>query len=263
MKIRPRVGFHDFLNSRPLLYPFRHGLLETPFELVVDTPSRLADRFHEGELDMALIPSIEYAMSEGSVIVPAVCIASLGPVETVVMFSEMAMEDVESVLVDPKSRSSVAMLRILFKEMHNKEPAMITGKEDDPALVLRSADAGLVIGDAAFSVDREKYLVHDLGELWFRHTGRPFVHAVLCAKRGQMWDRAVAAIEEAKKIGLLERELIARQEGRDHREADAILDYLTKRIIYDLGEAERDGLSVFLRKAMELGLASRAELEFY
>ncbi|MGK7346096.1 MAG: menaquinone biosynthetic enzyme MqnA/MqnD family protein [Candidatus Nitrospinota bacterium M3_3B_026] len=263
MKIRPRVGFHDFLNSKPLLYPFRHGLLETPFELIIDTPSRLADRFHEGDLDMALIPSIEYAMSEDAVIVPAVCIASLGPVETVVLFSEMAMEDMESVLVDPKSRSSVAMLRILFKEMYNREPAMITGGEESPADMLRSADGGLVIGDAAFSIDREKYVVYDLGELWFRRTGRPFVHAVLCSRRGRRWDKAVAAIEEAKSIGLRERELIARQEGRDHREADAILDYLTKRIIYDLGEEERDGLSAFLGKAEDMGLARRAGLEFY
>jgi len=262
MKIRPRVGFHDFLNSRPLLHTFRHGLVETPFELVTDTPSRLADRFHEGELDMALIPSIEYARNPDAVIAPAVCIASLGRVETVLLFSDMAIEDVESVCVDPRSRASVAMLRILFRERYGKDPTIVTA-EEDPALMLRSADAGLVIGDAAFSVDRDKYVVYDLGELWFRSSGRPFVHAVLCARRGQRWDRAIAAIAEAKRIGLRDRELIARQEAKTHQEADVLLDYLTKRIRYDLGEEEKAGLARFLEAAKSMGLVERVDLEFY
>lgn len=262
MKIRPRVGFHDFLNSRPILHAFRHGLVETPFELVIDTPSRLADMFHEKELDMALIPSIEYARNPDAMIVPAVCIASLGNVETVLMFSEMAMEDVESVCVDPRSRTSVAMLKILFKELYNKEPSMVI-EEEDPAMMLRSADAGLVIGDAAFSIDRKKYVVYDLGELWFKLSGRPFVHAVLCARRGDKWDRAIAAIEEAKQVGLAHRENVAHEEAKGHRQIDRVLDYLNKRIRYDLGEEEKSGLSRFLEMAKDMGLSTRSELEFY
>jgi len=262
MKIRPRVGFHDFLNSRPILHPIRHGLVETPFELVIDTPSRLADRFHEGDLDMALIPSIEYAKNPDAVIVPDVCIASMGRVETVLLFSEMAMEDMESVCVDPKSRTSVAMLKILFKEKYGKEPSMIIG-EDDPAMMLRSADAGLVIGDAAFTIDKDKYVTYDLGELWFTHTGRPFVHAIMCSKRGEQWDRAIESIAEAKRTGLRDRELIARQTESDHRKADELYDYLTKRIHYDLGDEEKAGLAHFLETARAMGLADRSDLEFY
>ena len=115
-----KAGFHDFLNSKPLLYPFRHGLVETPFELVTDAPSALADRFAAGELDMALIPSIEYGRIPDCVIAPVVCVASLGAVETVLLFSDKGIEDIESVAVDPRSRSSSAMLQILFHEKFNK-----------------------------------------------------------------------------------------------------------------------------------------------
>lgn len=261
-KKRPRVGFHDFLNSKPLLHPFRHGLLETPFELVIDTPSNLADRFTAGDLDMALIPSIEYGKNRDAVIIPSVCIASLGKVKTVLLFSELAIEDIESVCVDRKSKTSVAMLQILMKEKYGKEPTM-TPCEDDPATMLRSADAGLIIGDPAYNMDKRDYVVHDLGELWYQHSGAPFVHAVLCAKKGDRWDSAIAAIEEAKKLGKEHRELIARQETANHVEAERLIDYLTKRIYYDLGADEKGGLSRFLRSAKEMNLSERDDLEFY
>lgn len=262
MPSRPRVGFHDFLNSKPLLHAFRHGLVETPFDLVIDTPSGLADRFRQGDLDIALIPSIEYAREPEAIIIPSVCIASLGRVETVLLFSDMAIEDVESVAVDPKSRTSEAMLRILFKEKYGKEP-QITREEEEPELMLRDADAGLVIGDGAFNVDRKNHVVHDLGELWYQLSGRPFVHAVLCCKRGKRWDAAIASIEEAKAQGLSHRELIAKQETASPKEAENLLEYLTSRIFYDLGPEERNGLTHFLELANGMGLAPRADLEFY
>jgi len=261
--LRPRVGIHDFLNSRPILHPFRHGLVNMPFKLVTDTPANLADMFHNGELDMALIPSIEYGRNPDAVIVPVVCIASIGKVETVLLFSENAIEDIDSVCVDPRSRTSVAMLRILMKERFGKDISIVTGSGSNPEEMLRNAEAGLLIGDAAFAVNREKYMVHDLGEEWFTHCGRPFVHAMLCAKRGEKWDEAVAAIAEAKEAGLKNRELIARQETHDHRKADEIYDYLSKRIIYDLNSEEKDGLSHFLSAAKRMDLCLRDNLEFY
>ena len=261
MSSQPRVGLHDFINSKPILHAFEHGLIETPFELVIDTPARLADRFRDGELDIALIPSIEYARIPEAVILPTFCIASLGRVGTVLLFSELGIEDIESVCVDQKSRTSVAMLQILFKEMYRKDITLTTG-EDDPAMMLRSADAGLVIGDNAFGIDHDKYVVHDLGELWFEYSGRPFVHAVLCARQGTHWDAAIAALEEAKRVGLKSKELVARQEGKTAEQVETFIDYLNARIFYDLGESERDGLQHFLKLAHTMNLCPRSDLSF-
>lgn len=263
MRQRPTVGIHDFFNSRPLLHPIRHGLIETPFTLVIDNPANLARRFHDGELDIALIPSIEYARSDDAVIIPDLCIASIGKVETVILFSDLAMEDIETVLVDPKSRTSVAMLTILFKELYDKEPVIIVSKDDDPASMLRGADAGLVIGDAAFGVDREKYVVNDLGELWYRSKGRPFVHALLCAKEGYKWEAAIAALVEAKKTGLAHRDLVAKEEKKGVLGYEELYDYLTTRILYNLDEEEIAGLSHFLKEAKKLELCKRDDLKFY
>jgi chorismate dehydratase len=260
---RPTVGFHDFLNSRPILHPFRHGLVETPFTLVIDTPANLAARFADGKLDMALIPSIEYARIPDAVIVPPVCIASLGAVETVLLYGEAAIEDIETVYVDPKSRTSVAMLEILFREVYRKEVTLVVGRDDRPDDLLRDADGVLVIGDAAFAVDRNRYVVHDLGALWYAYAGRPFVHAVMVARDGARWDAAVAAIADGLTSGLAHRELIVHEETADRRERDRLYDYLTKRIRYRLDAEEIDGLRHFLTQAKKLGLAERDDLVFY
>ncbi len=250
------------MNSRPLLHPFLRGLVEAPFEMVIDTPSALAERFGAGDLDIALIPSIEYGRIPDALIAPVVCIASLGKVETVLLFSEMGLEDIRSVAVDPKSKTSVAMLQILFRKTLGIDPQMTHGGED-PEDMLDSADAGLVIGDRAFTVDRKKYVVHDLGELWYKYSGRPFVHAVLCVREGKRWDAALEAIAEAKLVGLRHRRLIAKRETNSPNEADKLYDYLTSRIFYDLGEYEIEGLQHFLQIAKSMGLAGRDDLKFY
>lgn len=262
MTTRPQVGFHDFLNSKPILHALQHGLVEAPFDLVIDTPSNLAERFHAGDLDIAMIPSVEYGRNLDAVIIPVFCIASLGRVETVLLFSELAMEDIESISADPKSRTSVAMAQILFKKKYGKEPVITMG-EDDPEMMLRSADAGLVIGDTAYLIDSAKYLCYDLGELWYQYSGLPFVHAVLCARKNQKWNRAITALREAKDIGLKNRELIAKQEGRSKKEASDMLDYLTKRIYYNFGAEEKSGLQHFLDTALSMGLVIRADLAIY
>ena len=263
MDQRPTVGLHDFLNSRPLTHPIRHGLVETPFTVVYDTPANLAERFHGGELDIALIPSIEYARAEDAVIIPDLCIASLGRVLTVIVFSELAIEDIETVVVDNRSRTSVTMLKILFKELYKKDVITIKSSDDDPAKMLRDADAGLLIGDAAFSIDRGKYLVADLGELWYQYAGRPFVHALLCAKEGKNWDTAVAALAEAKRVGLSHLDLVAKEEKRGEVAPEELYDYLTKNILYNLAEEEVAGLGHFLAQAKKMGEAPRTDIKFY
>ena len=237
--------------------------MEVPFRLVTDTPAALADRFAAGELDMAMIPSIEYGRMQDAVIVPEVCIASLGKVETVLLFSDLAVEDIRTVAADPKSRASVAMLRIIFKEHFGREIDVVKGVEDDPEMLLRDADAGLVIGDAAYRVNPKAHLLLDLGELWFAYSGRPFVHAVMCARKGARWDAAVAALAEAKRLGVEHRELVAHQEAKNPAQAREFYEYLTGRIFYDLGDKEKDGLGFFLAEAKKMGLCQRADLKFY
>ena len=62
-----RIGAVSYLNTKPLIYGLGEHLPGA--ELVLDLPSRLADRLAAGELDVALIPSVEFLRGRGLAIV--------------------------------------------------------------------------------------------------------------------------------------------------------------------------------------------------
>src|SRR5439155_1565202 len=78
MRPRVRVGAVNYLNTKPLIYNLE--ALAPQAELSLDVPSRLADRLAAGDLDVALIPVIEFFRGVGYSVVPDIAIASRGPV---------------------------------------------------------------------------------------------------------------------------------------------------------------------------------------
>ncbi|MEK7845332.1 MAG: MqnA/MqnD/SBP family protein [Nitrospinota bacterium] len=75
-----RFGCHNFLNAKPLTFALSNGILKHSFEIISDTPANLSDMLKEGRLDMALIPSIEYARNSGLKLIRDFSISSLGTV---------------------------------------------------------------------------------------------------------------------------------------------------------------------------------------
>ena len=59
-----RVGAVSYLNAKPLYY--RLCEFAPRVRLSMDVPSRLAERLAAGELDVALIPSVEYLRESGA-----------------------------------------------------------------------------------------------------------------------------------------------------------------------------------------------------
>ena len=83
-----RFGCHNFLNAKPLTFALTNGILKHNFELISDTPANLSDMLKEGRLDIAVIPSIEYARIPGLKLIRDFSISSLGTVNTVLLFSK-------------------------------------------------------------------------------------------------------------------------------------------------------------------------------
>ncbi|HET7294969.1 MAG TPA: MqnA/MqnD/SBP family protein, partial [Vicinamibacteria bacterium] len=140
--MRPlRLGVVCYLNVEPIV----HGLRDDPrFQLVRDVPSRIAELLHAGEIDLGMIPSVEYARSDYA-IVPEIAIASRGAVRSVVLLHERPLDEVRRVALDTSSRTSAALLRIVLRERLGREPEGVD-MAPDPAAMLAAADAALVIG---------------------------------------------------------------------------------------------------------------------
>ena len=252
-----RIGAVNYLNSKPLI----EGLADFAPEadLVLDFPSRLADRLAAGELDVALIPSIEYLRHPDYEIVSDACVATRGPVLSVKMFFRVPPENVRRLALDAGSRSSATLGRILLAERFGIEPTLEELELGESVAGAPRADAILMIGDRAMHPPREEFAAAwDLGDEWLNWTGLPFVFALWAARAGSDLGTTEEALNRARDRGLQQLPEIARREaalvGIPERTA---FNYLAQNLHFCLGSAERSGLKLFYELAAKQGLAPK------
>jgi len=254
-----RLGVVSYLNAEPLVYGLRG---EPGFRLERDVPSRVAQRLHAGAVDLGMIPSTEYALGDYA-IVPGVAIGSRGPVRSVNLFHPGPIEAVRRVALDTSSRTSVALTKVLLRERLGRDPEYVPMPPCLPDM-LEGADAALLIGDPALYFEGDLPRL-DLGEEWARVTGLPFVYAFWAGRRGAVAPAQVRRLQEALRQGLASVRSIAQSyngHGRGHEAQNEA--YLRTNIVYELGDAEAEGLREFYRRAHAIGLIPRVpELRFH
>ena len=257
-----RLGAVSYLNTKPLVY----GLDRDRFDIRFDVPARCAELLHAGEVDLGLIPAIEYLRGREYHIVPDVSIASDGDVATVALFTRQPIEQVKSIALDLSSRTSVALTRVLCARHWQIEPAF-TPSQPDLEGMLERADAALVIGDPAFDIDPAQQRVSkiDLGAEWKAMTGLPFVYAMWVGREGAASPSQCRALQQARDQGLAHLADIARDvSGGDRELEQRSLVYLRDNLKFSLGDREAAGLRRFHELAADLGLVPALQpLRFY
>ncbi len=248
-----RVGAVNYLNSKPLIE--RLTDFAPSIELSLDLPSRLADRMAAGELDVGLIPVVEFFRGDGYSFVPNIAIASRGPVLSVTLFSKVPWDEIRSVALDEGSRTSAALTRILLQKRYGRSPEFRPLPIDAPAEEA-ATDAVLLIGDRAMRACLPGFrFAYDLGDEWTTWTGLPMVYAVWAVRGGVELGVAERAFHRAKEYGLSRAGVIAQREA-----AGLGLDpgycrrYLANIIRYNLGPDELAGMRKYHELAAELGL---------
>lgn len=258
-----RVGAVNYLNSKPLIHNL--AALAPGIDLRLDVPSRLADQLAAGELDVALIPVIEYFRGENYTLIPNIAIASRGPVLSVTLFSRVPWPDIRSVSLDAGSRTSAALTQIILRFRYEERPTIRPLSMDaDPESA--DTDAVLLIGDRAMRACLPGFrYAYDLGQEWFEWTGRPFVYAVWAVRGGADLDGIDTVLHEAKRQGLAHvGEIAVAEAPRLGLDAGFCRRYLETLIRFDLGAPELAGLNHFYDLAAELGLAPRGvRLDWY
>jgi chorismate dehydratase len=252
-----RVGAVSYLNTKPLIYGLER--LAPQAELVLDVPSRLAVDLAAGELDVALIPSIEFFREPAYTIVSDACIACRGPVLSVKLFSRGPIRAIRKLALDTGSRTSVALALVLLKKRYAVEPVAedLQPLPADGSLDDTDADAVLLIGDRAIHSPAGRFeVVWDLGDEWNRWTGLPFVFAMWTARAGSDLAGLETALALARDDGVAHLESIAQREAAPlGLTTPQCLSYLRDNLHFYLGPREQQGLELFYRYAAGLGLA--------
>nr|MDQ3818913.1 hypothetical protein [Acidobacteriota bacterium] len=160
---RPRVAASSYLNSAPLVWSFMHGTRRQEIELVTDTaPARCAEMLARSEVEAALVPVIEYQRLQHLLVVPGVCVGARSRVRSVVLVTREGVDDlsrVRSVALDTSSRTSAALVQVIFREFLGTEPEW-RGSAPDVAAMLKVSDAALIIGDPGMTFPRGRAVVY-------------------------------------------------------------------------------------------------------
>ncbi|WP_422930901.1 menaquinone biosynthetic enzyme MqnA/MqnD family protein [Singulisphaera sp. PoT] len=261
-----RVGAVSYLNAKPLYYNLKE--LAPNVDLVMDVPSQLAARLARGELDVALIPSVEYlrGVELGYEILPGFAIAARGAVRSVKLFSRVPFAEIKRLALDAGSRTSQALVQVWLDAVHKVRPSTIETLPLGTPVLESTADAVLVIGDRAMKVDESAFhAVVDLAEAWNKLTGLPFVFALWVVRAGADLGQLPQVLEKSRAEGLAHADDLAALHGpRLGLDVSTCYDYLTRVLSYELGEPEIAGLRRFAVMAAALDLAPEGvELVFH
>ncbi|TWU05766.1 menaquinone biosynthetic enzyme MqnA/MqnD family protein [Stieleria varia] len=255
-----RIGAVSYLNTKPLIYGLRERLESNQSgvcgQLSLNLPSRLATQLRVGELDVALIPSVEYFRGQSDYqIVSDAAIACRGPVWSVRLLSRVPVRKIKRLALDEGSRTSVALTKVLLWEMYALRPETVPlTMEQTPEAV--DADAVLVIGDRAMHPEPGVYSeIWDLGDRWCRWSELPFVFAMWVARRGVDIDRLAELLQQSRDEGVANLESIAGQYAAPHGLTNEDLHhYFADNLHYHLGPREQSGLELFRSRCSHLGL---------
>lgn len=254
-----RVAAVSYLNARPLVEGMAYRPLSERFEVSWAPPAECARRLEEGEADLALIPSIEYARSSRELeIVPGIAIGADGPVESVLLFTRVPLPEVRSIALNAESRTSNALVTVLFAEEGSRPELSV--EAPDLEIMLAGHDAAVLIGDAAlFATPPSGVQVIDLGEAWTEtRRGLPFIFAFWAALPGVLDRDSYRLIHSAKSYGLAHLEKITGDfEYQGRREPERCRRYLSESVRYRLGSRQLEGLGEFYRLAKKHGLIEK------
>lgn len=243
------IGDMSFAN----VYPLVHFLKKRDdLRFVSGVPSFLNTALREGGVDVSPSSSIEYArFPERYYILPDLSISSIGEVKSVVLFSQLPMEQLHErrIALTSESNTSVVLLRILLERFSGVSSRYVPHNEE--------ADAKLLIGDSAlkeYYADTAPFR-YDLGEWWMRVTGLPFVFALWIARKDADRHELIRFANDL--LAIKTGEATNHQALLDAYELkgftrEQMHDYWHT-INYDLSEKHVAGLRLFYRYASEMG----------
>lgn len=243
----------EYLNSVPMVWGMRQAGLGD--ELMLLPPAQCAAAFKEHKADIALVPvgtlgelstdlenqaTTDAAAAENDGqphIVTDFCIGASGAVRSVVIMGGQPIGDTHKILLDPQSRTSALLVRLLCRHLWKIEPEFATITDYNAPLL--KGEAMMLIGDKVFEHEGRHAHTTDLAGEWLRLTGLPFVFAVWVARQ-KVPPSQLARLNAALAHG------VARvAEAIEGRREEYALSYLTKNIDYRFDTAKKEALHTF------------------
>jgi chorismate dehydratase len=247
-----RISAVKYANT----YPFMYGLLENGFDkktaLETDHPSDCAAKLISGKADIGLVPVATLPLLGEYHIISDYCIGANGEVRTVLLLSNCPFEDIETVYLDYRSRSSVALSKVLAKNFWNCEFRWMNTSKGFDFRNIGMTEAVVLIGDQCFEYEKSFRYHIDLASEWHVSTGLPFVFACWVANR-ELDSNFVSEFNAALGTGVGNMEAVVKKFGKTGViTGETLFQYLTKNIDFIFNDEKKRGMELFLQLIKKL-----------
>jgi chorismate dehydratase len=244
-----RIGVVDYLNAWPLWATLEN---KPGIELIRGVPSHLVELLRSGQVDCALISSVEYFnMGPGFYRHDSLCISAEAQAYSIRLFVPQLAENftgqlknIRRIYTDVSSRSSVAQLRVILHGLGADIPLEEVTDAEEKIPLLQEGEALIAIGDTALR--HMKRASYDLQSVYYDMFGHGFVYALwvyreeLKSQLEPILSRAYAAYQAD---GKALRERAAERFGFSTALTE---EYLTQIIRYDFTQGRKADLEFYV-----------------
>lgn len=231
----------SYLNTKPLVYGLERGMMKDQLDIVYDYPSAIAKMLLEDQIDVGLVPVAIIPKLKEAHLISDYCIGAEKEVASVCLFSEVELQQVEKIMLDYQSRTSVALTKLLVRD-HWRLRSEFLATGTDYRDHIHGTTAGLVIGDRALSQRKISPYIFDLASAWKDFTGLPFVFATWVSNK-KLDDDFTKQFNDVNRYGLEHIEAVIASHPFDDYD---LYTYYTRNISYQLTDDKMKGLQTFL-----------------
>lgn len=257
-----KVGWIQYANVYPIFYVLeKEGLLTEDIHLVKGVPSQLNWALRNNLIDVSPSSSVEYLLNKELYdYIDGICISSKEYVGSVLFFTDHALERIDGgkILLTDQSATSHLLLRVILEKFMGLNPVY------DISSAPHTGENFLLIGDEALRYGKlnNSKKVYDLANLWYQHTGLPFVFALWIVRKEitesenalysqylRLKDRLLYARKKCKEYFS---EMLKDYYLRDFMTEEEILYYWQENMDYELTEKHKESLNLFDKYLREL-----------
>lgn len=247
--MKVKISIVSYLNSLPFLFGLKNSPIINDIELSLDIPSKCAEKLLTNQVDIGLVPVAILPQLKHYQILSDYCIGANKKVNSVILVSDVPLNDIEEVLLDYQSKSSINLVQVLARKYWKITPKFThasVGFENQ----VNDKTAAVIIGDRTFNLNKPYAYIYDLAEEWNKFTGLPFAFACWVANK-PIAPEMVEKLNEAFSFGVNHIPEAIGLANNNGITFEQLQHYLTNHISYELNDDKRKSIQLFLEYLAE------------
>ena len=242
--MKVKISIVSYSNTLPFLYGLQQSNIMNDIDLQLDIPSKCAEKLLTNQVDIGLVPVAILPELTEYYILTDYCIGANKKVNSVILVSDVPLEEIDTILLDYQSKSSINLVQVLAKEYWKIVPQFkhaTVGFENN----INGKTAAVIIGDRTFNLSKPYQYIYDLAEEWYKFTGLPFAFACWVANK-PISTEFVEKLNQALAFGVAHIQKSIELSNNNGITFDQLQHYLTNDISYELTNDKRKSIQLFL-----------------